>query len=73
MDRFCNSSVIYLHRIQTVYQFDWEGAEILDEKHSYLRRLTLEMIYIKKENRKMLLTNKMTQTYYLKLMILSYL
>ena len=37
------------HRVEFGHDFDWDDVEILDVEASYSKRLTSEMIHIKKQ------------------------
>ena len=44
-----NLSVISLHRINEGHEFDWDNVKILDRENNLNKRLTSEMLYIKKQ------------------------
>ena len=50
INRNSTPSVISSHKIETNHEFDWGEVKILDKEQSYYKRLTSEMIYIKKQN-----------------------
>ncbi|EFN71070.1 hypothetical protein EAG_12774, partial [Camponotus floridanus] len=43
------NSVITEHRLQHKHDFDWEGVQILDNEPCYFRRLTSEMLFIRRQ------------------------
>ncbi|EFN67524.1 hypothetical protein EAG_06209, partial [Camponotus floridanus] len=44
-----NKSIITEHRLHNNHDFNWDDVEILDIEAFYNKRLTSEMIYIKKQ------------------------
>jgi len=42
-------STISLHRQEEAHEFDWENVKILDKEQSYSKRLTSEMLHIKRQ------------------------
>lgn len=42
-------SVISSHKLELDHDFDWENVTILDREQSYEKRLTSEMIHIKRQ------------------------
>jgi len=46
-----NLSVISKHILDNNHEMDWSGVTILDKEPSYGKRITAEMIYIKRQHR----------------------
>lgn len=60
--RSSSPSVISQHRIELDHQFDWEGVSIVDGEKSYSKRLTSEMLNIKRQTHGL---NKQSDTEFL--------
>lgn len=45
-----NRSVITDHRLEYNHDFDWDGVKVLDKEPMVAKRLTSEMLFIKRQN-----------------------